>query len=495
MAGRGASIRKLSDPGVSIERMDASALLAAALTLVVGILVGWLAARSRAAQARVEAEATARGAISAAEATAHEAREHAVRLEATLEAERAAARERAESVAAGEARLREAFDSLAGKALQRNNEAFAELAVARLSSAKASADGDLAQRQQAIEAMVGPLRESLERVQSQLSTVEKERAGSYSALLTQVSTMRTTSEQLQRETNQLVTALRAPQVRGRWGEMQLERAVEAAGMTEHIDYVTQATAAGPDGKVRPDLVVRLVGGKNVVVDSKVAFAGYLEAMEARDETTRAARLKAHSRHLRTHIDSLADKAYFEHFSPSPEFVVCFVPADAFLDAALREDPSLLEHAFERNIVVATPSTLVALLRTIAYTWRQEALAANADQVHRLGRELYQRLATMGGRLDKLGRSLNSAVTSYNQTVASLESRVLVTARKMTDLKVVEAGDDPLPTPAQVTETPRSIQAAEFADQRVIALTKPRGVPAGQTELPTGPGVEEVRATS
>ena len=246
--------------------------------------------------------------------------------------------------------LRETFGALSAEALQRNNEAFVALAEARLGMARAAADGDLAQRQQAIDSVVGPLRESLDAVQQQLRTVERDRAGSYSALLEQIGTMRQTSEQLRTETAQLVTALRAPQVRGRWGELQLERAVEAAGMTEHIDYVTQVTASGEDGVVRPDLVVRLVGGKNVVVDSKVAFNAYLEAMEARDDATRANRLKAHARHLREHIDSLGAKAYWERFAPSPEFVVCFVPADAFLDAALREEPTLLEHAFARNVV-------------------------------------------------------------------------------------------------------------------------------------------------
>jgi DNA recombination protein RmuC len=263
--------------------------------------------------------------------------------------------------------------------------------------------------------------------------------------------------------------------------MQLRRAVEAAGMTEHIDFVEQESVSGPDGRLRPDLVVRLVGGKQVVVDSKVAFAGYLEAMEAKDEATRTARLRAHARHLRTHIDSLADKSYYEHFAPSPEFVVCFVPADAFLDAALQQDPSLLEHAFERNVVVATPSTLVALLRTVAYTWRQEALAANAAEVHQLGRELYQRLATMGGHIDKLGRSLNTAVGNYNSTVASLETRVLVSARKMVDLKVIEPTESIEP-PTQVTEHARSTQAPELTEQRVVALPKPRGISAGQGEL-------------
>ena len=254
--------------------------------------------------------------------------------------------------------------------------------------------------------------------------------------------------------------------------MQLERAVEAAGMTEQIDYVTQASSTTDEGTLRPDMVVKLVGGKNVVVDSKVAFAGYLEAMEARDEATRSLRLKAHARHMREHIDSLAAKAYWERFAPSPEFVVCFVPADAFLDAALREDPTLLEHAFARDIVVATPSTLVALLRTVAYTWRQDALAANAAEVHQLGRELYQRISTMGGHIDKLGRAIGSAVGSYNQTVASLESRVLVTARKMTELKVVAPGEE-IQVPRQITDFARSTQAPELTTERVVALAKPK----------------------
>jgi len=430
--------------------MDVLLLL---LGLLAGLAIGWLFSRSRAAAALA-------------------------RLSAELDATRAAERD-------GEQRLREAFGSLAGDALRRNNEAFVALAEARLGTARTAAAGDLAQRQQAIEGMVAPLRESLDQVQQQLRTVERDRAGSYSALLEQIGTMRQTSEQLRTETAQLVTALRAPQVRGRWGELQLERAVEAAGLTEHVDYVTQATATTDDGRVRPDLVVRLVGGKNVVVDSKVAFSGYLEAMEARDEPTRAARLKAHARHLRDHVEALGAKAYWERFTPAPEFVVCFVPADAFLDAALREDPSLQEYAFSRNVVLATPSTLIALLRTVAYTWRQEALATNAAQVHQLGRELYQRLSTLGGHMDKLGRSLSSAVGSYNQTVSSLESRVLVTARRMTDLKVVDPADA-LETPKQVTDTARSTQAPELTDQRVVSLAKQR-VPMGQAELPGAPG--------
>ncbi|MEP6599805.1 MAG: DNA recombination protein RmuC [Actinomycetota bacterium] len=443
--------------------MDATAVLLALAALVAGLCVGWLLARSR-------ADSVARASVA-----------EMARLSAALESERACGRERELARERTDAGLREAFGSLAGEALRRNNEAFVALAESRLATAKTAADGELAQRQQAIEGMVAPLRVSLDRVQEQLRTVERERAGSYSALLEQIGTMRQTSEQLRTETGQLVTALRAPQVRGRWGELQLERAVEAAGMTEHIDYVTQPTASGEDGSVRPDLVVRLAGGKNVVVDSKVAFSGYLEAMEARDELTRAARLKAHARHLRDHIDALAAKAYWERFTPSPEFVVCFVPADAFLDAALREDPSLLEHAFSRNVVIATPSTLIALLRTVAYTWRQEALAANAAQVHQLGRELYQRVAVIGNHLDRLGKSIGDTVGNYNKTVTSLESRVLVTARKMVELKLVDPSEA-VDSPRQLTETVRLAQAPELTEQRVVSLQKQR-LPVGQDELP------------
>jgi DNA recombination protein RmuC len=443
-------------------------VLIALLTLAAGLAVGWLLAYRRADTA-IQASA-----------------KDTVRLQAMLDAERAGAAERFAGLERTEQQLRETFGSLAGEALARNSEALTALAESKFANVRTASDGDLHKRQQAIETMVEPLRESLKRVQEQLTASEQMRNSADAALREHLNGMRTSSEQLRSETAQLVTALRAPQVRGRWGELQLERTVEAAGMTEHVDYVTQVSVSDVDGTIRPDMVVKLVGGKNVVVDSKVAFVGYLEAMEAKDDATRDARLKAHARHLRNHIDQLAAKAYWQRFDPSPEFVVCFVPADAFLDAALREEPGLLEHAFERNVVVATPSTLIALLRTISYTWRQEALAANAAEVHKLGRDLYTRLSTMGGHIDKLGRSLSSAVGSYNNAVSSLESRVFVTARRMGELGVAERGTE-LKTPEQVTETPRTTQAPEYADQRVVALTKQRVIP-GQVELVTGEAV-------
>ena len=312
--------------------------------------------------------------------------------------------------------------------------------------------------------------EALEQVQRQLVELQQSRVGSDAALREQVRTMAATSERLRDETSQLVSALRAPQIRGRWGEMQLERVVEAAGMTDQVDFVTQATAAGSGPAQRPDMVVRLTGGRQVVVDSKVAFAAYLEALQAPDEATRDARFKAHAKHLRGHVDSLAAKSYWQRFSPTPEFVVCFVPADAFLDAALRTDPNLLEHAFSQDIVLATPSTLVALLRTIAYGWRQEALAENAAVVHSLARELYQRLSTMGGHVERLGRSLGGAVAAYNDAVGSLERRVFTTARQMEGLGVIGPTATTLaPLDPLVEVAPRPLTAPEFGEPRVVEL--------------------------
>jgi DNA recombination protein RmuC len=311
--------------------------------------------------------------------------------------------------------------------------------------------------------------EALEQVQRQLVELQSGRASSDAVLREQARAMTDASRLLQNETSHLVTALRAPQVRGRWGEMQLERVVEAAGMTEHVDYDTQVTACGDGPTQRPDLVVRLTGGKRVVVDSKVAFSGYLDALQARDEPTRDARMKAHARQLRQHVDALAAKSYWQRFTPTPEFVVCFVPADAFLDAALRDDPALLEHAFTNNVVLATPSTLVALLRTVAYTWRQEALAANAEAVHELGRELYRRISTMGGHVERLGRSLGGAVSAYNEAVGSLERRVVSTARRMSELGVV-GPDTPLVAAEPLLDAiPRPLTAAELVEPRLVAL--------------------------
>ena len=328
--------------------------------------------------------------------------------------------------------------------------------------------------------LLQPLRDSLAQVGAQLGAVERGRVQSDAALREQVSAMGRASEHL-------LTALRAPHVRGRWGEMQLERVVEAAGMTEHVDYDTQVTSTDENGVVRPDMVVRLAGGKNVVVDSKVACSAYLDALEATDERVRAARFTAHARQLRTHIDSLASKAYWERFSPSPEFVVCFVPADAFLDAALREEPSLLEYAFGRNVVLATPSTLVALLRTVGYGWRQEALAANARDIQRLGGDLYRRLATLGGHFDKLGRSLGTAVAAYNDAVGSMEHMVLSKARQLAEYGVADPSAAPARRPEPLVSVgPRPLTAVELTDPTVVPLPERAGMREDQA-APSYPG--------
>ncbi len=317
-----------------------------------------------------------------------------------------------------------------------------------------------AQSQEAVARAVAPLHETLRRYEQRVTELERDRVDAYAELREQVRSMSAVSSELRTETKHLVSALRAPQVRGRWGEHQLRRVVEAAGLLEHCDFAEQVTAATEHQGVRPDLVVRLHGGRTVVVDAKAPLEAYLSALECRAERDRAAQLDQHARHLRGHVDALAAKAYWTAFEQTPEFVVLFVPADPFLDAALQRDPTLLEHAFARNVVLATPATLVALLRTVAYTWRQEALARNAVAVHALARELYGRLATLGDHVGRLGGALGGAVAAYNRAVGSLESRVLVSARKLAEMGV---SDDDLVTPAQVEVAPRLPQAPELVD--------------------------------
>ncbi len=427
--------------------MDITAITTLVLGLAAGALIGALSVRARSAATL-----------------------------ARIEAERAAALDRLRFAEDAKVRLVDQFKALSAEALSQSNRQFLQLAETRLHEAQVMASAELDQRRQAVEHLVKPLTDALGKVETHLHTVEKERTSAYSALRAQVAQIHATSEQLRTETASLVTALRAPQVRGKWGELQLRRVVESAGMVEHCDFAEQETSTTEDGAVRPDLVVKLAGGKQIVVDAKVPFAGFIEAMDARDDSVRATRLRAHARHLRAHIDRLAAKEYWDRFAPTPEFVVLFVPADAFLQAALEQEPALLEYAFERNVVLATPSNLIALLRTVGYAWRQEALAHNAQQVYELGRELHSRLATMGGHLSRLGGQLENAVKSYNQTVASMESRVLVTARRFAELKVTDAD---LTGPGQISDAmPRQLQAPELvasASDMLVPLLEPEDV--------------------
>jgi DNA recombination protein RmuC len=374
-----------------------STLAVILLCLAAGAAVGWLAARARAAT-------------------------DIARLEATVEAARD-----------GEQRLEQSLRALSYEAT--------------------------AQSQEAVARAVAPLHDTLRRYEDRVAQLEHDRIDAYAELREQVRAMGAVSGELRTETRQLVAALRAPQVRGRWGEHQLRRIVEAAGLLEHCDFAEQVTASTDDSGVRPDLVVRLHGGRTVVVDAKAPLEGYLSAMEARDEHTRDGHLDQHARHLRAHVDALSAKRYWSAFESTPDFVVLFVPADPFLDAALQRDPTLMEHAFRRNIVLATPATLIAMLRTVAYSWRQEALTRNAAAVHGLARELYGRLSTLGDHVDKLGTALGGAVTAYNRAVGSLESRVLVSARKLAEMGV---SDEELFPPVQVETAPRQPQAPEFS---------------------------------
>lgn len=313
-----------------------------------------------------------------------------------------------------------------------------------------------------VAALLAPASDALVRVEQRLREVERDRAGAYAGLYEQVSALHRTSADLGHQTRSLVNALRAPQVRGRWGEVQLQRIVELAGMVEHCDFDTQVSAAVADAAgVRPDMIVRLAGGRHIPVDSKVPFDAWLQARECSDDARRAQLLQQHSRALRAHIDALAAKAYWRHFQPAPEFVVMFVPGEPLLDAAMTIDPGLTEYAFARQVVITTPTTLIALLRTVAFTWRQEKLSASASSILTLGQELHTRLATLGGHLGRLGSNLDRAVESYNAAVGSVESRVFVTARKFNDLGVT-TGE--LPRPEPVLTAARRVQAPEWTDE-------------------------------
>jgi len=308
------------------------------------------------------------------------------------------------------------------------------------------------------------VRDTLARVEQQLRESDVARARSHAELAQQVEFTRRGAEQLREQTQALVTALQRPEARGRWGELQLRRVVELAGMAAHVDFDEQVIVTGGQ---RPDMVVRLAGGKNVIVDSKVSLAAYLEAASAADEATREARLGAHARHLKAHVDQLASKAYWSALAETPEFVVMFVPGEAFLAPALDHDPGLLEHALARRVHIATPTTLVSMLRTVQYAWQQQALSDNARAVFDLGRELYDRLSGFGRHLERVGKSLTSAVGSYNQAVGSLETRVLVSARKLAALGVVDAE---LAPPEPVSETARPLSAPELVtDERAPEL--------------------------
>jgi DNA recombination protein RmuC len=373
--------------------------------------------------------------------------------ESELAAERRLAAERAAQAARDEQRLSHAFAATAQQALSQASASFLDLARATFGQHTALASGDLEAKRQAVESLVSPLRVSLDKVERQLSELEAARRSAYAGLSEQVRSLAETQERLRTETAGLVTALRAPSVRGRWGELQLRRVVEMAGMVEHCDFVEQVTVDRDDAKLRPDMVVRLPGGGSVVVDAKVPLQGYLASIDTADEAARRQALVDHARQLRSHIDALSRKAYWQQVQPAPELVVLFVPGEPILSAALEQAPELYEHAIASSVLLATPTTLIGLLRTVALGWRQEALAENAQAVCDLGRALHGRLGTLVEHVDRLGRQLDGAVAAYNATVGTLESRVLVSARRFTELSVTT---DELPEPRRIDRAARAV---------------------------------------
>lgn len=420
LRGPARASRALSDPSATVLGMET--LLLSVLCLIVGAAVGALVATRR-------ARATA---------------------------DRAVSRDRAERDA-----MRHEFRALSADALRASQEQFLDLAEQRLKRSEQEGGATLARREQAIRELVEPMARAVEAMRTQTTEADRARAAGQAALGEQIRQMLEVSERVGRKADDFVNTLRRSDVRGNWGEVQLRRVVELAGMVAHVDFTEQDVVRDGEGRhLRPDMTVRLAGGRSIVVDSKVALAGLLEAFEADDEAVRTQRLQAHARHVRRHVDDLSSKRYWEQFASAPEFVVMFVPSEAFYQAALEQDASLQEYAYGKGVMIATPTTLVAMLRTVAHAWKEDALARDAQRVLTLGKELYDRLGTMAEHLGKVGRAIDQAGRAYNSTVASLESRVMVSARRFGEMQQIS------------TELPEIAQAE--VDVRVIAAPERAG---------------------
>ncbi len=390
----------------------------------------------------------------------------AATAETSLTGERARSAEKLQALEEARVTLSDAFRAISSEALRQNNQSFLDLAKTALEKFQEGARGDLDKRQQSITDLVRPVRESLDKVDLKIGELERARTGAYQSLTAQVRALIDSQNVLRSETSNLSKALRAPNVRGRWGEIQLRRVVEIAGMVAHCDFFEQQTA--DEGKFRPDMIVRLPGGKNIIVDAKAPLSAYLEGIDAPDEEFRERRMIAHATQIRAHIDALTRKAYWEQFKPAPEFVVLFLPGEMFFSAALERDPSLIEFGADKRVILATPTTLIALLRAVFYGWRQERLAQNAKEICNLGQELYKRLADVGGHIDKLGRNLNASVDSFNSAVRTMESRVMVTARKFKELDASQSGIEiDMLTP--VDQSARGVQAPELLQGQTLLI--------------------------
>src|SRR5260221_7038081 len=364
---------------------------------------------------------------------ASKARERAAELHTRLEEERQQSQEKVKLITEAQRALENSFKSLSADALKSNNQSFLDLARASLAEFQQGAKGDLEKRQIAIESLVAPVRASLDKVDEKIGALEKARVEAYGEIRQQFTNMAEVQTQLRDETTNLVKALRQPHVRGRWGEIQLRRVVEMAGMMLHCDFVEQQSAEGDDGKLRPDLIVKLPGGRQIVVDSQAPITAYMEAHEATTDELRKVKILLHAQLMRRHLEALAQKSYWDQFQPTPEVVVMFIPCEAFYSAALEADPDLLDSGFGQNVIIASPASLMALLKAASYGWRQEAIADNAREISQLGQELHARLSVMADHFTRLGKSLGTATDSYNAAIASFESRVLVSARKFKEM--------------------------------------------------------------
>ena len=398
--------------------------------------------------------------------TLSEERSKYAALESRIQEERKATDEKLALIKQAEQQLLDAFKALSSESLRSNNQTFIDLAKTTLENFQNSARSDLEKRQQAIVELIKPVRESLDKFDTKVGEIEKTRSGAYEGLVTQVRGLMDLQTQLRTETSNLSRALRAPAVRGRWGEMQLQRVVEMAGMVEHCHFEQQSSQDTETGRLRPDLVVRLPGGKQVVVDAKAPLEAFLKAVEATEEAERVRWMQDHARQIRTHITALSRKSYWEQFQPAPEFVVLFLPSESMFSAALEQDPALIESGVEQKVILATPTTLIALLRAVAYGWRQEKLAENAQAISELGRELYKRLSDMGGHWARMGKALGSAVDHYNKAVGSMETRVMACARRFKELEASASGSPDIEDLLPVESSPRTISAPEISAEKM-----------------------------
>ncbi len=417
--------------------MDISHWLILLIGVALAALVGWLLAHQR------------------AQHDITKLREDKARLTSQLEAQQAAMEEKTRSFEEAQSQFENTFKSLASDALKSSTSEFLKLAESNFKTLHTKASGNLEQREKAVESMVKPIREALEKTDQQIRKMEKERQTAFGSLTQHLQFMAQAQEQLQGETRNLVKALRRPEVRGQWGEMTLKRLAELAGMVEHCDFDQQHSVDTEQGKQRPDMVVRMPGSREIIVDAKAPMDGYLAAVEARDDSARLLELQRHARNVRDRVRELSSKGYWQQFPQSPDFVVLFIPGDQFLSSALEVDPKLLEDAMTDKVVLATPSSLVALLRAVAYGWRQEALAENAEHIRSVGQDLYERLSTFAEHLEKLGNHLSRSVDSYNKAVGSFDGRVLPGARKFTEMGI--QGKKDLPEPQPVERLPRPVQ--------------------------------------